>query len=98
MKWQKSLRSRRHAWLMLAGSPCAKSTGGKGGKVHFYQRLEHDRGLLMNCYFGAESALCYFKISSCAGFSWNRINVLHGSQYGLWFGFVLKRLLTREMI
>lgn len=52
MKWQKSLRSRHHAWLMPSESPCAKSTGRKGGKVRFYQRLENDRGLFMNRYFG----------------------------------------------
>lgn len=59
---------------MPLGSPCARSAGvpapgsagRKGGKVHFHQRLEGDKGLLMNCYFGIEPTLCYFMSSSKA--------------------------------
>lgn len=46
--------------------PTLGSAGRKGGKVHFHQRREGDRGLLMNCYFGIEPTLCCFMFSSKA--------------------------------
>lgn len=39
--------------LGLKGLSCL-SAGRKGKKVHFYQRVEGARGLLMNCYFRIE--------------------------------------------
>lgn len=95
MKQQESLWSSCCAWLMLSGSLCARSAGRKGGKVHFYQRLEGNRGLLMICYFGIEPTLCYFMFSS------KTVTIFHGDtiypghrQTKWWCIFIYKDLFS----
>jgi len=84
MKGQKSLWASCDAWLMPSESPCARSAGIKGRNVHFYQRLEGDRGLLMNCYFGIEPTLCYFRFSSKAVTIYHGGNIYQGYRQTKW--------------